>query len=76
VAGDVLKISSLNPEELLTTIQVKIISSQSLMSQFVVANEIELNDQVMEAFGRIPQGLFVIELQWNNQVEYLKVLKR
>ncbi|HSJ68229.1 MAG TPA: T9SS type A sorting domain-containing protein [Anditalea sp.] len=76
VAGDVLKITSLNPSELKTNIQVKIISSQSLMSQFIVSNEIELNDQVMGAFGRIPQGLFVIELQWNNQVEYLKILKR
>jgi len=76
VAGDVLRISSLNPDELKTNIQVKIISSQSLMSQFIVSNENELNDQVMGAFGRIPQGLFVIELQWNNQVEYLKILKR
>jgi len=76
VAGDVLKIASLNQKDLKTDIQVKIISSQSLMSQFVVSNENELNDQVMGAFGRIPQGLFVIELQWNNQVEYLKILKR
>jgi len=61
--------------EEISSINVKVLSSNEQMRSAVVANERELTEAVKKGFDKLPKGVFIVEIQWNQKVEYLKVLK-
>ncbi|WP_143962526.1 hypothetical protein [Litoribacter populi] len=75
VRGIEFNIARLAEEPLNSNIQVKILTSQIPVASFIVKDEGELNSHLRKLLPRIPQGVFVVELQSNKQVEYLKVIK-
>lgn len=49
----------------------------SAQSQFMaVTSEEEMNSALAQMVGRIPKGVFVVEIQWGQKVEHIKVLKQ
>lgn len=40
-----------------------------------VASEAEMNEALATMTGHIPKGVFVVEIQWGQKVEHIKVLK-
>lgn len=42
----------------------------------VVKTEVEMNDQLSQMVARIPKGVFVVEIQWGQKIEHIKVLKQ
>jgi len=61
--------------EEISSISFKVLSSNDQMRSTVVANERELTEAVKKGFDKLPKGVFIVEIQWNQKVEYLKVLK-
>jgi hypothetical protein len=43
--------------------------------QVTVSSEGEMNLALQDLIVTIPKGLFVIEIQWGQKVEHIKVLK-
>ncbi|EKB47803.1 hypothetical protein [Cecembia lonarensis] len=41
-----------------------------------VRSESEMNDKLSQMVSRIPKGVFVVEIQWGQKVEHIKVLKQ
>jgi hypothetical protein len=41
-----------------------------------VASEEEMNAAIAQMVGRIPKGVFVVEIQWGQKIEHIKVLKQ
>jgi hypothetical protein len=41
-----------------------------------VASEAEMNEALAHMIGRLPKGVFVVEIQWGQKVEHIKVLKQ
>jgi hypothetical protein len=41
-----------------------------------VATEIEMNEVLADQSKRMPKGVFVVEIQWGQKVEHIKVLKQ
>lgn len=61
--------------EEISAIEFKVLSSQDQIRSIKVANERELTDAVKKRFDKLPKGVFIVEIQWNQKVEYLKILK-
>lgn len=61
--------------EEISSIEVKVLASLNQVRSIAVANERELTEVVKKGFEKLPKGVFVIEIQWNQKVEYLKVIK-
>ena len=61
--------------EEISSISVKVLSSNEQMRSTIVSNERELTEAVKKGFDKLPKGVFIVEIQWNQKVEYLKVLK-
>lgn len=48
----------------------------TLQSQVItIASETEMNEALATMTGQIPKGVFVVEIQWGQKVEHIKVLK-
>lgn len=77
ILGDQLKISLLDRtqynEEQLT---FRIIHSYLTTQTFTVNSENELNDQLSPLISKVPKGILVVEIQWGQKVEHIKILKR
>ncbi len=41
-----------------------------------VRTEAEMNDRLSQMVSRIPKGVFVVEIQWGQKIEHIKVLKQ
>lgn len=41
-----------------------------------VANELEMNAELDDLLKRMPKGVFVVEIQWGQKVEHIKVLRQ
>jgi hypothetical protein len=41
-----------------------------------VASENEMNEVLADLSRRMPKGVFVVEIQWGQKVEHIKVLKQ
>jgi hypothetical protein len=75
--GNQLRISLLDRsqyEEEKITFRLVHPSAQSQM--MAVASEAEMNEALAQMIGRIPKGVFVVEIQWGQKVEHIKVLKQ
>lgn len=49
----------------------------SLVTQSIsVRSEREMNDSLSQLITRVPKGVFVVEIQWGQKVEHIKVLKK
>ncbi|MBT0810031.1 hypothetical protein KIH41_01900 [Litoribacter ruber] len=75
IRGNKFNIVRLATESLRSDIQVKVMTSQIPVATFTAKSEVELNSHVQKLLPRIPKGVFVVELQSNQQIEYLKVIK-
>ncbi|MBS9524170.1 hypothetical protein KI659_09110 [Litoribacter alkaliphilus] len=75
IRGYEFNIARLAAESLRSDIQVKVMTSQIPLATFTAKSEVELNRHLQKLLPRIPKGVFVVELQSNQQVEYLKVIK-
>lgn len=58
------------------TISVKIISSTSTAFQVQAGSESELNEALSGLVARVPRGVLMIEIQWGQNVEHFKLLKK
>ncbi|WP_194972767.1 hypothetical protein [Aquiflexum lacus] len=58
------------------TITVKILSSTSAAFQVQARSESELNEVLSVLVARVPRGVLMIEIQWGQQVEHFKLLKK
>jgi hypothetical protein len=75
--GNQLRISLLDRaqyEEEKITFRLVHPSAQSQV--MAVASEEEMNAALAQMVGRIPKGVFVVEIQWGQKVEHIKVLKQ
>jgi hypothetical protein len=75
--GNQLRISLLERsqyEEEKITFRLVHPSAQSQV--MAVASEEEMNAALAQMVGRIPKGVFVVEIQWGQKVEHIKVLKQ
>jgi hypothetical protein len=75
--GNQLRISLLDRaqyEEEKITFRLVHPSAQSQL--MAVASEEEMNAALAQMVGRIPKGVFVVEIQWGQKVEHIKVLKQ
>jgi hypothetical protein len=75
--GNQLRISLLDRaqyEEEKITFRLVHPSAQSQV--MAVASEEEMNAALANMIGRIPKGVFVVEIQWGQKVEHIKVLKQ
>ncbi|RPA66916.1 hypothetical protein EF405_17425 [Cyclobacteriaceae bacterium YHN15] len=75
--GNQLRISLLDRaqyEEEKITFRLVHPSAQSQL--MAVASEEEMNVALAQMVGRIPKGVFVVEIQWGQKVEHIKVLKQ
>jgi len=61
--------------EEISSISVKVLSPTDQMRSVMVTNERELTEAVKKGFDKLPKGVFIVEIQWNQKVEYLKVIK-
>jgi hypothetical protein len=41
-----------------------------------VRTEMEMNEQLSQMVARIPKGIFVVEIQWGQKIEHIKVMKQ
>jgi len=74
--GDHIVLSRQLDSELEGGVEVSLISSQTRILRFSATNGADLNEKLSKAVFQLPKGLFVIELNWEDKIEYLKVLKR
>jgi hypothetical protein len=66
-----LDASQYNQEE----IKFRLLHPTSVSKQVTVSSEGEMNLALQDLIVTIPKGLFVIEVQWGQKVEHIKVLK-
>ncbi|GAB2625325.1 hypothetical protein [Belliella aquatica] len=75
--GDQLKISLLDrsqyDEEQIT---FRIVHPSLITQGITVNSEDEMNDQLAQLIPRAPKGVLVVEIQWGQKVEHIKVLKK
>lgn len=57
-------------------IGVRIISSTAMTYQVQAKSESELNEVLGNLVNRIPKGVLMIEIQWGENVEHFKLLKK
>jgi hypothetical protein len=58
------------------TITFRLVHPSSQSQVMAVASEEEMNAAIAQMVGRIPKGVFVVEIQWGQKVEHIKVLKQ
>lgn len=74
--GKHLKISLVNKTQYTDEqITFRIIHPELITPAIRVNSENEMNEQLASLIPKIPGGLMVIEIQWGQKVEYLKVIK-
>ena len=75
--GDQLRISLLDrsqyEEEQIT---FRIVHPNLITQGITVNSEDEMNDQLAQLIPRAPKGVLVVEIQWGQKVEHIKVLKK
>lgn len=75
--GDQLRISLLDrtqyDEEQIT---FRIVHPNLITQGITVNSENEMNDQLAQLIPRAPKGVLVVEIQWGQKVEHIKVLKK
>ncbi len=75
--GDQLRISLLDrtqyDEEPIT---FRIVHPTLITQAITVNSENEMNDQLAAIIPRAPKGVLVVEIQWGQKVEHIKVLKK
>ena len=68
------QISKTTREEI-TEMDVRLVSSHDQMRKVKVTNERELTAAVKAMLEHVSKGIYVIEIKWNQKVEYLKIMK-
>lgn len=75
--GDQLRISLLDrshyDEEQIT---FRIVHPSLITQGITVNSEDEMNDQLAQLIPRAPKGVLIVEIQWGQKVEHIKVLKK
>lgn len=75
--GDQLRISLLDrtqyDEEQIT---FRIVHPNLVTQGITVNSENEMNDQLAQMIPRAPKGVLVVEIQWGQKIEHIKVLKK
>ena len=59
----------------ISSIEVRLYASQNQMKVIKVSNERELTEAVRNMLGHQPKGVYVLEIKWNQKIEYLKIIK-
>ena len=59
----------------ISSIEVRLVATHDNMRKVKVANERELTEAVRSMLEYMAKGVYVIEIEWNQQVEYLKIVK-
>ncbi|RZS95773.1 hypothetical protein [Cecembia calidifontis] len=57
-------------------ITFRLIHPSAQTQAMAVRSESEMNEQLSQMITRIPKGVFVVEIQWGQKVEHIKVLKQ
>lgn len=57
-------------------ITFRLIHPSAQTQAIAVRSESEMNEQLSQMITRIPKGVFVVEIQWGQKVEHIKVLKQ
>lgn len=57
-------------------ISLRLISSTSASFQVQARSESELNEMLSGLVARVPRGVLMVEIQWGQQVEHFKLLKK
>ena len=75
--GESLRIGLLDRNEFEgEAITFRIIHPMIQTAPISVKNESEMNEMLSQLIGRVPRGVFVVEIQWGQKVEHIKVLRR
>ncbi|MCR9015113.1 T9SS type A sorting domain-containing protein [Aquiflexum gelatinilyticum] len=75
--GDQLRVNLLDKSQYhQEPITFRIIHPTSISGELSVNSENEMNEAISQMVGRIPKGVFVIEVKWGQKIEHIKVLKK
>jgi hypothetical protein len=75
--GDQLRVNLLDKSQYnQEPITFRIIHPTSISKEVSVNSENEMNEAISQMVGRIPKGVFVIEVKWGQKIEHIKVLKK
>lgn len=75
--GDQLRVNLLDKSQYnQEPITFRIIHPTSISGELSVNSENEMNEAISQVVGRIPKGVFVIEVKWGQKIEHIKVLKK
>jgi len=76
VSAERFQVVRLSHGELRGDIKVRVMSAQISLAAFSVSSEEALNEKLGKVVRGLARGVFVVEIQSNQQVEYLKVMKQ
>jgi hypothetical protein len=75
--GDQLRVNLLDKSQYnQEPITFRIIHPTSISGEISVNSENEMNEAISQMVGRVPKGVFVIEVKWGQKIEHIKVLKK
>lgn len=75
--GNTLRVSLLDASQYQNEpLTFRLVHSTAQTPFVKAASEVELNEVLEGQLRRIPKGVFVVEIQWGQKVEHIKVLKK
>lgn len=75
--GNALRISLLDASQYNNEpLTFRLIHPMAQSPAMTLPSEMELNEVLTQMTARIPKGVFVVEIQWGQKVEHIKVLKQ
>lgn len=77
IIGDQFRVNLLDKSQYnQESISFRIIHPTSISGEVTVNSENEMNEVISQMVGRIPKGVFVLEVKWGQKIEHIKVLKK